>query len=130
MKIKLIEAVKLYEALATMSDKEVPFSTAHTLVLTKNELKPHVEFYAEKEFGIISEYAEKDADGNLVDEGNGRFRIPAKNAREAQDKRSELNAIEVEITKRKIKTMPENITLSNIEALMLGFELPEEEQDE
>ena len=46
MKTKLITAVKLFDAIAKLSEAPMDYASAHALVMTKMELEPHVTFFA------------------------------------------------------------------------------------
>lgn len=127
MKTNLFTAIKLFDAIMKLSETPLDFASAHALVMTKTELGPHVSFFVEKENALLESYAEKDESGNLITDGEGRFRISADRATDFQNERAQLNGVEVEITKRKLKKLPNAITPSALELLMLAFDLPESE---
>lgn len=127
MKTNLITAIKLFDAIMKLSETPLDFASAHALVMAKTELGPHVSFFAEKENSLLESYAEKDESGNPITDGEGRFRISTDKAADFQNERTQLNSVEVEITKRKLKSLPETITPAALELLMLAFDLPESE---
>ena len=116
----------LYEAIKKLSDTQLDYSSAHALVMTKNELEPHVMFFAENEKAMIETYADQDEEGNLISEADGRFTVRPENAKKVNEDRVKLNSVEVEVTKRKLKELPEKITVSTLELLLTAFQFPEE----
>lgn len=125
-KISLITAVMLYDAIKKLYDTQLDYSSAHALVMTKNELEPHVMFFAENEKAMIEKYANKDEEGNLISEEDGRFTVSPENAKKFNEERVKLNSVEVEVQERKLKGLPEKISMSTLELLLTAFELPEE----
>lgn len=128
MKTTLDKAVKIYEAVKELEDTPLGFSTAHALVLAKAELEPHVAFYIEKETALIEKYAVKDADGNPEADEKGRFHLHPDDLTAFNEERDSLNSVEVEIKARKIKELPTTIKASTLEALLLVFDFPEDEE--
>ena len=45
MQTTLLKAVKAYKAINDLGEEKLDFKTAHTLLLAKRELEPHVQFY-------------------------------------------------------------------------------------
>ena len=127
MKITLIEAARAYEAVTALAGTPLDFSSAYALVLAKRELEPHAAFYAEKEGELILQYAVKDGEGKPVAAEPGKFELPAAELPAFQKKREELNALEAEITRRRLKTPPETIAPGALEALLPVFDFGEEE---
>lgn len=128
MKTNLITAVKLFDAIVKLSEAPMDYSSAHALVMTKAELEPHITFFAEKESDLLLAYTQKDEEGNPVMEGEGRYVIHKDDAAAFRKEREQLNSVEVEIKKRKLKKLPETITPAILEVLMLAFELPDESE--
>lgn len=126
IKLSLITAVKLYEAVLKLSDTELDFASAHALLLTRNELAPHIGFFAESEKGIVLKYAEKDENGNPIVDFSNQYTIPSEYVDRFTSERKELFEIEVEISKRKLKTVPDKISPNALELLEIAFELPGE----
>ena len=127
MKTNLFTAIKLFEAIMKLSETPLDFATAHALVMAKAELEPHVNFFMEQETKLLEKYAEKDKDGSPKMEAEGQYIIAKGKITEFREERQQLNNVEVEIMKRKLKKLPDAITPAVLEALMLAFDFPEEE---
>ena len=98
MKLKLKEAVKVYAAVREMMEREAGFAFAHALCVAKGALEPHVQFFTEKEMGLIKKYAEPGEDGSLTDQ-EGRFKVQADKAEEYFREKGELDDVEIELEK-------------------------------
>lgn len=126
MKTNLFTAIKLFDAIMKLSETPLDFASAHALVMAKAELEPHVSFFMEQETKLLEKYAEKGEDGAPKMEGEGQYIISKDKIAEFREERQQLNGVEVEITKRKLKKLPDAITPAALEVLMLAFEFPEE----
>lgn len=130
MKTNLLSAVMLFEAIMKLSETPMDFASAHSLVMTKNELAPHVSFFAEKEDALLEKYSDKNEEGKAISDGGGHYRISRENVGKFTEERNQLNAVEVEITKRKLASVPKTITPAVLETLLSAFEFPESEVDD
>jgi len=130
MKTTLIQATRAYQAIGALSETPMDFASAHALVLAKRELEPHVAFFAEQEAELIRRYAETDENGEPVTGGPGQYRLREAEMPNFLRERTELNGVEVEITARKLRRLPETISPAALEALLEVFQLPEEGNDE
>ena len=128
-KIPLIEAVRIYNSLQQMANKEMDYSAAHAMVMTKAELEPHIQFFAERERSLLEAFAEKGPDAEPITDEMGRYTVPKAAIRDFEAEREKLNAVEVEFLVRKLRTLPEKITPAQLETLVTAFELPVEESE-
>src|SRR5699024_9376898 len=63
--LKLIQCVEAYQALLSISQKEMDYQSALAMVDMMNRLKPQVDFYSGKELDLVNSYAKK-KDGKIV----------------------------------------------------------------
>lgn len=124
MKTTLLNAVNLYAAVQELSEKPLDFASAHAVVMAKRELEPSVQFYVENESALVTKYAEKDGSGNPIQTAPGSYKIQASDYGKFIDERNKLNSVEVEVSNRKLATIPESIKPSTLEALLTVFEFP------
>lgn len=61
----LINCVTAYVVLRELMDKEFDYKTAHALLMLSRKLKPHVDFYGEKERKLMEKFAVKDECGRV-----------------------------------------------------------------
>lgn len=115
----LVRCVNAYTALQQLMEKEWDYATAHSLVLLKRGLQPHVDFFAAEEMKLANEYAEKDEKGKVKWSGRGTFRFKDEAAGPAyKQKREELAVVEVEPDWTVVKMRePESIKPVILEAL-------------
>ena len=66
----LINCVTAYVVLRELMDKEFDYDTAHKIMMLSRKLKPHVDFYGEKERQIMEKFAVKDELGRVKLEKN------------------------------------------------------------
>lgn len=71
MKLKAIEILNTYEALAKLADKELDLQSACTVAKNLKELSLSKEVIDKKRKELIDKYAEKNEDGTPVREGDG-----------------------------------------------------------
>lgn len=69
----LIACVKAYLALEPLLNTECDFKSAYSFARLHTRLKPHVEFYLQKEQELINEFSKKGADGNAAMTSDGHF---------------------------------------------------------
>lgn len=121
IKITLGNCVKSYQAINELMDERLDFSTAHALLMAKREIEPHVEFFAEKESELINRYAAKTSDGEVIFNGHS-FELDKLKAGEFQKEKLSLLSVEIEITKRTLKNVPEIIKGNVLEGLIYIFD--------
>ena len=95
--MKLIQCITAYLALAQLMRTEWDFAAAHSLLLLKRALQPHVDFYRQEEWKLVERYGKKNEKGMVPLEKNGQF--PFEKTEYAQLFRAEknkLNAVAVE----------------------------------
>lgn len=129
--MELLRCVLAYTAAEELGKKEWDFKTAYVLHELKRELKPHVEFFAEKERELVETYGKKDENGKVRLSAGGGFEAEsAETAAEYEQKKKELGTLKagVEWKERKAKA-PERIKPVFLEALegFIHFEEGEEE---
>lgn len=114
----LVKAIGAYTAAAQLMEQEVSFDTAYALVLLKNRLQPHMEFFAKSELDLAEQYGEA-IDGRVVYDENGRFRFKSKEAGAEYNRRKvELGAIELQETWEVMHVpKPDRIKPIHLEAL-------------
>ncbi len=71
MKLKALDILNTYESLAKLADKELDLQTACAIAKNLRELAVAKEVIDKKRTELINKYAEKNADGNPVQEGDG-----------------------------------------------------------
>lgn len=123
----LIQYVNAYIALGTLMEKEMDYKTAHAVVILRAMLRPHADFFAEKEGELAIEYAVLDENGRILLEDGGRFSIrPDMDGAEYQRRREALGMVEVEdIAPVRAGTLKE-VSPSVLEALIGFLEFEEE----
>ena len=89
----LLQAVTAYIAIQQLMEREMDYESAHALLVTKNRLKEHAEFYLREEQKLAQTYGERDKEGRVVFDERGRFRMADEAAaQEYARKRAELAA--------------------------------------
>lgn len=125
MKLTLAECVRAYSGIMEIMDTEQAYDVSHALVMAKRELDPQVEFYSTQEADLVRKYAKKDEVGEIVRNGNS-VQIPNEALPAFQDEHDKLDAVEVEIKDRVLKSVPEKIKPAVLDKLFLVFTFPEE----
>lgn len=120
MKLTLLQCAQTYDAIMKIGDQEVSFAIAHGLVMAKKELEPHAEFYYEKERELVEKYVGRDENGNPMVNGT-QIQIHRDKADEYFKERDELNNVEVNVTRRRIASIP-NVKPAILEMLMNVFD--------
>lgn len=93
----LIQYVNAFLACEHLMEKELDFKTAHTLVMLRQKLKPHTDFFAAEEGKLAKEFARLDENGKIEIEDGGRFFLREGADEESyRKKRQELCMLEVE----------------------------------
>lgn len=92
----LLRCVTAYLALCQLMEAPMPFSQAHQMVVLKQALSPHVDFYLQEEQKLIAQYGKKNAAGGPVFQANGRLEFAkAADAPEYARRHRELDLVEV-----------------------------------
>ena len=93
----LIQYVNAFLACEHLMEKELDFKTAHALVMLRQKLKLHVDFFAAEEGKLAKEFARLDSDGKIELSDGGRFFLREGADEEShRKKRQELCMLEVE----------------------------------
>ena len=71
MKLKAIDILNLYDAFANLSGKELDLNTACTIAKNINILSVAKKVIDEKRNRLISDYAVKDSDGEIITDEHG-----------------------------------------------------------
>lgn len=115
----LMQYMNAYAAVIDLMKKEWDYATAYALVTVKRHLKPHVDFFLEKEMKLVEEYAARDEHGKILwtERGTFPFRKP-EFAAEYVKRHEELGLVEVREPFTAIPApTPERITPEHLEAL-------------
>lgn len=110
----LIKCVNAYAAIASMSEQQLDYQTAHALVALKSKLQPHVDFFTAEEMKLVEEYAKRDADGKIQMNPNGTFSFehPERGAEYAQ-RRAKLGGVDVQ-DRFEVQKVPRPATIKPI----------------
>lgn len=121
----LIKCVTAYTAVQQLMDAECEYKTAHTLLMLKRALQPHVDFFSAKEMELVEQYAVKNEKDKVV-MTDGKFQLrdtyAAANFRAAKE---DLCGLEIELEWKVCKVAPpKQIKPIHLEALedLLEFE--------
>ena len=98
MNITLEQVMAINGLLQKIKDQKMPIKTSYKLVQLANEIELKVKFFEEKMQQIISDYGEKDEDGEFkkTEEGTGII-IKPNCAEVCQKEIFELSNLEVEL---------------------------------
>lgn len=100
MKITFYQAGAINETLGSIN-QEIPFKTAYKVSKLLQSIQKEIEdFYKPKFQELIDQYAEKDEDGNPIQDDVG-IRLKVENQNEFSTKADELNNIEIEVPETK-----------------------------
>lgn len=107
VKMNLLDCTKVFRAIQEIENERTDFSTAHALVMGKQALAPHTEFYSGKERELVEKYALPLENGIKIGP-DGRFKLSSENAPMFAAEKAELDRVEVEIDlkPRKLKSVP------------------------
>ena len=98
MKLKMYEIIDLPTIFCKLKGQKLPFNTAYKIVLFTQEVQKHVDFYQETFRNLLTEYGQKDEQGNLVPTGDGQgILLVEETMSEAYTKLGELRDLEVEL---------------------------------
>lgn len=117
--MKLIQCANAYEAVLTLERQEMDCKTAYALVKLKRKLQADVEFFLKEEKDLIDSYADRDEEGEIIQENPTKIQIldPEKR-KEYESKRTELCEIEVQEELEPWRApMPKAIQPVHLEAL-------------
>lgn len=122
----LIETVNAYVAILALMNKETDYKTAHALLMLKQRLSPHVEFFSAEEKKLVERFGQKDGEGNVILSGNRLVFAKDADPKEYEQKRLELSGVEVPWIFAKVKIAPPSeIRPIHIEALLPFIEFEE-----
>lgn len=95
----LLRFITAYLALCQLMEQQQPFALAHQMVLLKQALQPHVDFYMEEEQKLVARYGKKDAAGTpiLLEGGKLEF-AKAEEAPEYERRHRALDGVQVQWT--------------------------------
>lgn len=98
MKLKMYEIIDLPSIFGKLKGQKLPFKTAYKIVLFTQEVQKHIDFYQETFRNLLTEYGQKDEQGNLVPTSDGQgILLTEETTSEAYTKLSELRELEVEL---------------------------------
>ena len=121
----LIGCVNAYTAVSQLMDAECEYKTAHTLLMLKRALQPHVDFFSTKEMGLVEKYAVKKENGRVA-MTDGKFQLAdAYAAASFKVEKEELCGVDVDLEWKVRKVAPpKQIKPVHLEALegLLDFE--------
>ena len=115
MKITYSEALSFRNFYAKIKDKKFPLRTGYRLNAIAKAIDNNFSFYQEQLAAILSEYAEKDENGNIARDENGNFKVPAEKIADCNMKLNELLIFEFEIDAKQLN-------ISELEALELEMD--------
>lgn len=125
MKLRALDILNAYEALAKLADKELDLQTACAIAKNLKELAIAKEIIDKKRTELIQKYAEKNGDGTPVQEGDG---VKITDVPSFMQHMNELLASETEITLSFIsKSALSEIKISPKDILSLTNLLKEDE---
>ena len=92
---KILDFPVIFEKL---KHQKLPFKTSYHLTLLAQEMEKHINYYQEQFRFILSEYGEKDEEGNYKTTEDGtNILLKKEKQEEAYSKIIELRALEVEL---------------------------------
>ena len=114
--MKITKIMKAYQALCKVSTQELPYSTAHDILIAKHTLYPHVQFFSENEMKIAQKYAEKE-DGKIKITDGG-YNVAANVREDCVRELMELSDVDVEFTPVTVHVKANfSISVDDLEAL-------------
>ena len=73
--MKLIQCANAYAAVLTLERQEMDCKTAYALVKLKRKLQADVEFFLKEEKDLIDSYADRDEEGEIIQENPTKIQI-------------------------------------------------------
>lgn len=70
--MKLINVIRAYGVVASLCEREMSYQDSYAVVTLKRRLKPHADYYGEKEMALVEKHAKKE-NGKVVWKEGGRF---------------------------------------------------------
>lgn len=121
-KITMSELLEFRQNVGTFLEQKLPLPVAYKLNKINNATEKEVEFYHEKFQEIVTKYARRDEEGNVIfSDDNTQILIQEDKIPECNDAMEELLGLQVEINtyNLKIEDFGENIecTASEIDAI-------------
>ena len=98
MTLKMYEIVDFPSFFEKVRNQKLSFKTSYRLTILAGEIEKHINFYQENFRNILTEYGQKDENGNLVqtDDGQG-IKIIEDKIDECNAKIIELRNLDVEL---------------------------------
>ena len=119
--MKLIKCVSAYRAVTELSAMEWSYRQARSILQLKGCLEPEVRFFAAEELKLVRRFAEQQPDRN------GAYTVSSEQAATFQEKRQELEQLEVLVGFLPTRlTPPDRIRPELLEALEGFVEFEEE----
>ena len=75
MELKALDIINKFEALNKLADKETDLSTAVIIAKNLKELSTYKDIIDKKRDGVIVKYAQKNDEGDIVQDKNGNVKI-------------------------------------------------------
>lgn len=75
MELKALDIINKFEALNKLADKETDLSTAIIIAKNLKELSTYKDIIDRKRDGVIVKYAQKNDEGDIVQDKNGNVKI-------------------------------------------------------
>ena len=98
MKITINDVIALKEIYPNFEGRFLPIKASYKMAKVFKEINENYNFYTEKLNEIISEYAQRDEDGNVVQtDGGTGIKIQQDKIEECNQKLNELSELEVDI---------------------------------
>ena len=105
--MKLIDIVSAHIAADEMGKQSWPYDLALALVKVKKATADDAEFFSEKERGLVMQYADIDASGNLRLTPNGTFILKDPSTHDEYERaRGELSETESQAPMRALRVKP------------------------
>ena len=115
MKITIYQLISTLNIEKELSPQKLPIRTAYNLSKIFARAREELEFYQQKLKEIITQYGEKDENGNLIFLENENISIPKDKIKECQKEITDLQNLELEIPNY-------SIPLDSLEAIKISLD--------
>ena len=115
MKITIYQLISTLNIEKELLPQELPIRTAYSLSKIFARAREELEFYQQKLKEIITQYGEKDENGNLIFLENENVSIPKDKIEECQKEITDLQNLELEIPDY-------SISLDSLEAIKISLD--------
>lgn len=114
-----IQAITAYTAVTQLMDQECDFQTAYELLQIKKKLEEPAEFFKNNEHALMLKYADKNEEGAVTVDAEGRFTISgAEEVKKYAEERLNLGKVEINWPHKPVTIKrPEKIKPVMLEAL-------------